>query len=175
MKNIHILMLYHWKKKIIKKKKLKKKPQSEYKQMSKKLFPPHKKPFPKSFVLLFNKKKKEEGKIRLQKMYFSWLQLTQLPERLGSELPNEGLALMRIKFDVSSSRVDGKPKLSLLLDLVSAKSSESLDRLSLKFLGSDEKTSAFNSALLSSSESDCKKIYNLHKQCCLLGHLIIKK
>ena len=90
-------------------------------------------------------------------MYFSWLQLTQLPERLGSELPNEGLALMRIKFDVSSSRADGKPKLSLLLDLVSAKSSESLDRLSLKFLGSDEKTSAFNSALLSSSESDCKK------------------
>ena len=108
-------------------------------------------------------------------MYFSLLQLTQLPERLGSELPNEGLALMRIKFDVSSSRADGKPKLSLLLDLVSAKSSESLDRLSLKFLGSDEKTSAFNSALLSSSESDCKKIYNLHKQCCLLGHSIIKK
>ena len=142
--------------------------------MSKKLFPPHKKPFPKSFVLLFNKKK-EEGKIRIQKMYFSWIQLTQLPERFGSELPNEGLALMRIKFDVSSSRADGKPKLSLLLDLVSAKSSESLDRLSLKFLGSDEKTSAFNSALLSSSESDCKKIYNLHKQCCLLGHLIIKK
>ena len=148
-------MLCHWKKK-------NKNPQSEYKQMPKKLFPPHKNPFPNPFVLLFNKKK-EEGKIRLQKMYFSWIQLTQLPERFGSELPNEGLALMRIKFDVSSSRADGKPKLSLLLDLVSAKSSESLDRLSLKFLGSDEKTSAFNSALLSSSESDCKKIYNLHK------------
>ena len=40
------------KKKIIKKKKIKKKPQSEYKQMSKKLFPPHKKPFPKSFCVV---------------------------------------------------------------------------------------------------------------------------
>lgn len=168
MKNIHILMLYHWKKK-------KKKNRNQNTNKCQKSYSHHiKNPFPNPFVLLFNKKK-EEGKIRLQKMYFSWLQLTQLPERLGSELPNEGLALMRIKFDVSSSRADGKPKLSLLLDLVSAKSSESLDRLSLKFLGSDEKTSAFNSALLSSSESDCKKIYNLHKQCCLLGHLIIKK
>ena len=42
-------MLYHWKKK---KKKKKKTPQSEYKQMPKKLFPPHKKPFPKSFCVV---------------------------------------------------------------------------------------------------------------------------
>lgn len=34
------------------KKKTKKTPQSEYKQMPKKLFPPYKKPFPKSFCLV---------------------------------------------------------------------------------------------------------------------------
>ena len=54
MKNIIIILIYNLKKKIIKKKKKKKKkkPQSEYKQMSKKLFPPHKEPFPKSFCVV---------------------------------------------------------------------------------------------------------------------------
>ena len=54
------LKIINWNKKYsytyalsLKKKKTKKKtPQSEYKQMSKKLFPPHKKPFPKSFCLV---------------------------------------------------------------------------------------------------------------------------
>lgn len=61
---------------------------------------------------------------------------------------------MRSKFDDSSSLVDGKPKLSLLFDLPSANSSENLDRLNLKLRGKDEKTSAFKSVLVSSSESD---------------------
>lgn len=75
--------------------------------------------------------------------------------RLGSELPNEGFALIRNKLEVSSSLADGKPMLSLLLDLASPlNSSENLERLSLKFRGNEEKTSEFNSALLSSSESD---------------------
>jgi len=33
--------------------------------------------------------------------------LTQLPVRLGSELPSDGLALMRTRFEVSSSLEDG--------------------------------------------------------------------
>lgn len=78
--------------------------------------------------------------------------------RFGSELPSDGFALMRIKLDVSSSLEDGKPKLSLLLDFVSANSSENRERLNLKLLGNELKTSEFNSVLLSSSESDCKKI-----------------
>ena len=86
--------------------------------------------------------------------FYDKLLLTQLPERLGSELPNDGFALMRSKFDDSSSLVDGKPKLSLLFALPSANSSENLDRLNLKLRGKDEKTSAFKSVLVSSSESD---------------------
>ena len=61
---------------------------------------------------------------------------------------------MRSKFDDSSSLVDGKPKLSLLFALPSVNSSENLDRLNLKLRGKDEKTSAFKSVLVSSSESD---------------------
>lgn len=61
---------------------------------------------------------------------------------------------MRSKFDDSSSLVDGKQKLSLLFALPSANSSENLDRLNLKLRGKDEKTSAFKSVLVSSSESD---------------------
>ena len=61
---------------------------------------------------------------------------------------------MRSKFDDSSSLVDGNPKLSLLFALPSANSSENLDRLNLKLRGKDEKTSAFKSVLVSSSESD---------------------
>lgn len=81
--------------------------------------------------------------------------LTQLPVRLGSELPNEGFALIRNKLEVSSSLADGKPMLSLLLDLASAlNSSQNLERFSLKFRGKEAKTSELNSALLSSSESD---------------------
>lgn len=86
--------------------------------------------------------------------FYDKLLLTQLPERLGSELPNDGFALMRSKFDDSSSLVDGKPKLSLLFALPSINSSENLDRLNLKLRGKDEKTSAFKSVLVSSSESD---------------------
>lgn len=81
--------------------------------------------------------------------------LTQLPVRLGSELPNEGFALMRTKLEVSSSLEDGKAKLSRLFALGSPNSSESLERLSLKLRGKDENTSECKSALLSSSESDC--------------------
>lgn len=33
--------------------------------------------------------------------------LTQLPVRLGSELPSDGLALMRTRFEVSSTLEDG--------------------------------------------------------------------
>ena len=86
--------------------------------------------------------------------------LTQLPVRLGSELPSEGFALMRTKLDDSSSLCDGKPKLSLLLALPSPNSSEYLERPSLKFRGKEEKTSEFKSVLLSSSESDCNKNKN---------------
>jgi len=80
--------------------------------------------------------------------------------RLGSELPNEGFALIRNRLEVSSSLPDGKPMLSLLLDLASAlSSSQNLERFSLKLRGKEAKTSELNSALLSSSESD----YNLKK------------
>lgn len=80
--------------------------------------------------------------------------------RLGSELPNEGFALIRNRLDVSSSLPDGKPMLSLLRDLASAlSSSQNLERFSLKLRGKEAKTSELNSALLSSSESD----YNLKK------------
>ena len=76
--------------------------------------------------------------------------------RLGSELPNEGFALIRNRLEVSSSLPDGKPMLSLLRDLASAlSSSQNLERFSLKLRGKEAKTSELNSALLSSSESDC--------------------
>ena len=88
-------------------------------------------------------------------MHMQYCLLTQLPVRLGSELPREGFALIRSKLELSSSLDDGKPKLSLLFALPSPNSSESLERLSLKLRGKEENTSEFKSVLLSSSESDC--------------------
>lgn len=101
---------------------------------------------------------KEIYKINVWKCFYLYSSLTQLPVRLGSELPNEGFALIRNKLEVSSSLPDGKPMLSLLLDLASAlNSSQNLERFSLKFRGREAKTSELNSALLSSSESDYNK------------------
>ena len=52
IKNLNEKYSYTYALSLKKNKKIKKKPQSEYKQMSKKLFPPHKKPFPKSFCVV---------------------------------------------------------------------------------------------------------------------------